>query len=215
MTDMLQLKCRICGQPAEISRFFPESYRGIAFDFMEWSDFIDDHPYLNEQIWPRSETPPCIGEKRIVKVSFPFCFRIGDEFNVLFQPALSFFNGWDEHPDEIESSAIVSCRFLSVLDSNENEAWIEIAILSVIMLTDLLDVCPEYPIPSVFSFDGYNYVFKSNCWTFCSWSAEGDIGEWTLLYTDKNGTLHELLSAHSEFHHSHIYYGNITYLAPK
>lgn len=42
--------------------------------------------------------------------------------------------GWDEHPEEINNSAMAKFCFVSILSRNEEKAWIVIRIEDVLLL---------------------------------------------------------------------------------
>ena len=210
--EKLYFPCKACGKPIELNKDPEPGFSIIAYDEMlEWSDFTKDVPPLNENIWCRSEALPKKGEKRIVKAHFPFHFQTGEVFWTLFQPAQSFFNGWDEHPEELDKSGIVSCRFESILEKSEECAWIEVTVTEVIALKDISSRFP------VFAYDGrfdwlinnadMQYEYKN--WTFYSWSAQGDLGEWILIYKDKQEIQHIILYSKWDYHASDLHCGNI------
>ena len=99
------------------------------------------HPDLEDNNWERSNRVPCKGEERIVFFGFPFHYCIGESFYSMFYPASVCWNGWGS-AEEIESTAIVKCKFISVLTKNETSAWIKIKVEEVIMLSELLEQIP-------------------------------------------------------------------------
>ena len=89
------------------------------------SDFGDlkEHP---PETWERSEKPPRINETRVV------CLPIGaleKQFWGIFEPALSFFNGWEEHPEELDLHRIYKVELVEVLFATKDEQWVKIKIL--------------------------------------------------------------------------------------
>lgn len=186
--ELLQLKCRVCGA---VERLYLNDNSNTAFEFMEWSDFTDSVPNLYDRIWERSSSTPVVGEKRLVKVRFPFSYRLDDSFNVLFQPALTALDGW-ETAEDISASAIVTCRFHRVLSHDEHFAWIEVEAVRVLTLDKLALTCPV--VTGKFDMSNtYTDIERLGNWTFCSWSAQGDVGEWELFYTDSSGSIRSVL----------------------
>ena len=142
--EKLAFKCRACKQVAEKIELESRGSDIVAYeDMMDWPDFSQSVPDLDEQIWQRTITTPSKGEMKKVQVYFPFHMSVGETFWTLFRPALSSFNGWEDHPDEIDSSALVKCRFESILSKNEEKAWITIGIEEVLLLAEICDKLPE------------------------------------------------------------------------
>ncbi|MBQ8176911.1 MAG: hypothetical protein IJ035_07765 [Oscillospiraceae bacterium] len=203
----MTFKCTACEKNVKLNRA-----NNIAYDdMMEWSDFnsIDDVPPLSEGIWQRSENTPIAGCQRFVRVKFPFNYETGEEFNVLFMPAWSMFNGWEEYPEEIPKSAIVHCRFDEAVSSDEKYAWIIITVLNVLPLGE---ICEKYsPIrkPSfksdndnhVLEFTYENYMFYSNS----AWR------NWSLVYIDDSGEKHMILDCIWDEHETEVWFGNMIF----
>lgn len=209
----MQLKCKVCGEREQIDRTVRKGFADIAYDeIIQWSDFYDNPPPLEETHWTRSNILPKIGEYRLVKVEFPFSFDIGEQFNALFTPAMSFFDGWEEYPEEIEQSAVVSCKLERVAAQNEYSAWISVKILKVIMFSDMYKVYPVIATRKAleaFDFPERINHFTYKNWSYYSYSVQGDLGEWKLVFTDDAGIRHLVLMGVWDFHTHNIYCGNI------
>ncbi len=191
----LQLVCPVCGEARKIPQSPKNGFSDVAFDCAEWWSFQGELPPLSEHIWERLDILPTVGEMRIIKVSAPFDCGIGETFRMLFQPALSHFNGWDEHPEELERSAIVECRFDKILESDLHQAWISVKVISVTMLRDICKMYPSRKVPEwnhLFHVEKEDY-FQWRNWELFSWSAQGDVGEWWLIYTDESHIRHLVL----------------------
>ncbi|MFC7677400.1 hypothetical protein [Paenibacillus sp. GCM10028914] len=179
---------------------------------VEWSDFMIEVPNLNERHWERSSTMPVVGSYRSVLVSHPFNLAIGDEIWTLFQPALSLFNGWDEHPEEINNSAMVKFCFKSIISRNEKEAWIVIRIEDVLLLKEADIRLKSRESPGIMkNFDLYDssHIFTYEEWLYIDSCSQGDIGSWALLKKKaKHYSL--ILEGYWDFSHNSIYCGNIS-----
>lgn len=209
----LAFNCPVCGGIEDIKTKVPKDFLITVFDEMiEWSDFINEVPPLDEKVWQRSNSIPIPGQVKKVKVSFPFNMTNGEEFWVLFEPALSFFNGWDSYPHEIDTSAVVKCKFIDVVDKDSRSAWIEIEIIEAILLPEIvsrfegksnsLNHLEEF---FVFRRRG---MFKYNEWLFFDAGEEGDLGIWALI--KKNIDKHHLIAyGRWGFHESIVFIGNI------
>lgn len=211
----LQLKCKCCGEAANINRtIWANGFSDLAYDdICEWSDFSENPPELEEDHWERAVRVPEIGETRLIKVVFSFSFETGESFKLLFRPAWSFFNGWEEYPEELEQSAIVTCKLTSIKESNEYSAWATVRIEDVIMLKDICKRYPEqYTENRLEDFDVTRVQFEDlqyQNWEYYSWNAQGDCGEWKLIYQDENGIRHLILLGEWSFHGRDVYIGNI------
>lgn len=210
----LKLFCSCCGSEGIPERKVESGFLGITYDSMlEWLKCTEKIPKLEENIWSRSERVPTMGESYVVKAYFPFHFELGEEFSVLFQPALSFFNGWDEYPDEIEESAIVKCEFMEVMDSGATSAWIRVKVVDVLMVGDICSTFVAVPYQGDVEwlesdvFDTYEF----GNWVFRQWSAQGDLGEWYLIYKDVKGLKHIVLYGRWDYHSDNVYYGNVVF----
>ncbi|MDU5145798.1 MAG: hypothetical protein E6230_26875 [Paenibacillus dendritiformis] len=209
--EQLAFKCRACKQVAEKNELDSRGFDIVAYeDMMDWSDFSQSVPGLDEQIWQRTITAPSKGEMKKVQVYFPFHMSVGETFWTLFRPALSSFNGWEEHPDEIGSSALVKCRFESILSKNEEKAWITLAIKEVLPLTEICDKLPEKEGAGYldgFKMFGASYVMKYNEWILFDAGAQGDLGIWALV---RQHSKKSSLVAYGEwgFHSSLVYCAN-------
>jgi len=203
----MTFRCIACGHVEKLDKT-----DNIAYDDMiEWSDFdnIDDVPSLDEHIWQRSENTPIVDCQRFVRVKFPFNYETGEEFNVLFMPAWSMFNGWKEYPEEISKSAIVHCRFDEVISSDEKYAWIIITILNVLPLGEICEKCMPIRKPS-FKFDNDNHIleFTYENYMFYSNSAWRN---WSLIYIDDSGEKHMILDCCWDEHQTRVWFGNMVF----
>lgn len=209
----MQLKCKVCGQMAQTDRRVRAGLADIAYDeIIQWSDFDDHPPSLKETHWTRSSTLPKMGERRLVWVEFPFSFETGEQFNALFMPAMSFFNGWEDYPEDIERSAVVFCRFERIADKDEYSAWIWVEVLKVTMLSELHRVYPAVPSGEAleaFDFSAKIHHFDYGSWACYSFNIQGDLGEWKLIFTDDTGIRHLVLMGVWDFHTHLVYCGNI------
>ena len=182
----------------------------LVYDGFEWLEAGESVPTLDEKIWTRSESVPKVGEKRFLKVSAPFNQDIGDCFNMLFSPALSALNGWEDYPEELSDSAVVVCKFEGIVQSDEYRAWIEVSVEGVIPLEDLHK---HYPCVETTDAVGYGFDltldFRHERWEFYSYSAQGDFGEWRLVYVDDNGLRHIVLIGEYSMHKDFVCCGNV------
>lgn len=128
------------------------------------------------------------------KLSFlcPACKKV-HEFNALNmeedQGFLISGVGWDEHPEEINNSAMVKFCFVSILSRNEEKAWIVIRIEDVLLLKEADTRLKSREIPETSKeFDLYNssYIFGNEEWLYIASGTQGNIGSWALLKKNIN-----------------------------
>lgn len=212
--QIIVFECTVCHKNYEKAKKDHPAFEITGLDnVMDWSDFRpeDNLPRLDERIWARSEKAPTAGERRIVQVHSHFHMSLGESFWTLFTPALSHFNGWDSHPEEIEASAFVRCKLERVLDRNEQKAWVELYIEEVALLSEL---CAKVP-PR----DGSGYaehlglyrdshIFQWQDWFLVTSSAEGDLGVWGLVRKTA-GHYHLVTMGDWDFHLDMAYGGNL------
>ena len=188
---------------------------------MEWSDFTDEVPPLSQERWRITEEVtkigsnniPKAGEIRTVRVQLPFEEEIDAEFFMDYLPVSAYLDGL-ETADQFERSAVVKCRFIQVISSDEYNAWIKVEVLEVIMLPELINAFSEYKINTPLE----DYGTMSTCtdtdaddapWELISWNAQGDIYECKALYTDTAGVRHIVWMNIEDFFTHISYFGNI------
>lgn len=213
--ENLRFKCKVCGEVVEMKKEVEAPFYDWGYDTcIEWSDLNSDVPELTEKHWERSSETPITDEKRIVLVQKPFDEKIGNEFWVKFEPALLFFNGWGESPEnEIRKCAMVRCRFEKIIVSNESSAWIEVSVLKVIPLHDIYkyynECIADEPIDSFKGNWSVETIFHNDEWFIFGWTAQGDCGETRWIYKDENGKRHLVLTLKFGFDEEVLYIGNI------
>lgn len=203
-------KCSCCNELVCEKPELINGFRELCYNGFEWLERGESIPSLNENIWMRSESVPADGERRLLKVSAPFNQELGDGFNMLFSPALSALNGWDEYPEELSKSAVVACIFERVVQADNYRAWIEVAVERV---TPLESLCERYPCVETDDVIGYGVELKLDFaykhWEFYSFSAQGDFGEWRLVYVDGENRRHIVLIGEYSMHSDFICCGNV------
>ncbi|MCM3782387.1 hypothetical protein M3231_05340 [Neobacillus mesonae] len=211
---VIAFHCSVCNQIYEKAKKEHKCFEITGLDHvMEWSDYKskEDLPDLDQEHWVRSDKLPLMREYRIVQVHSHFHMSLGESFWVLYTPALSSFNGWDSHPEEIDTSAFVKCCFEQVLIRNENKAWISIIIEDVVLLKDL---CAKIPPRDGYGFTeqlilyGNPSVFEWQDWFLIDSSAQGNLGVWGLV-RKTNGNYHLIAMGEWDFHIDMVYGGNL------
>lgn len=205
-------KCKCCKQIVDEKPRFIEGLSEFAYN-AEWLESGEPVPPLEDRFWLHADALPKTGDRRIIKVGYytPFNSAVGDRFNVLFQPADSALNGWEEAPEELERSAIVNCVFEKVVSYDEYQAFIEVSVNSFFPLSEL---CERYPCSKAESLfaggfgDCLEREFTWGNWEYWSFDAQGDCGDWRLVFTDDSGVRHLILQCDWGWHGGHILFGN-------
>lgn len=212
MITKVELKCLACNKNHITYPVRPNTIKSAYFDMTEWLDIGVIRPKLSEKGWPRGNHVPTIGEKRTIKVRHPFKFNIHDEFCTFFMPALSSLNGWDSYPEEIDNSAIVCCKLVSIYELSEYEAWVEVEIMNSYKISVIAEKEIKFSYDNFFLED-YSvfesiFVLEYENYIYVSASIEGDIGAWSLIY--KENEKYKLL-LHSEWnvYQDIVYYTNM------
>jgi hypothetical protein len=85
----------------------------LVYQDIAWRE-VGEEP-TDESIWPRNVTCPNVGEQRWMCIAYSYInSTVGGRVWLLYQPALSLFNGWEEHPEELEKSALVEVEILKL-----------------------------------------------------------------------------------------------------
>ncbi len=211
----LSFKCRVCKSDFSLDKKTQDHFADWAYGNAQWSDFGEDVPDLSEEHWERSSITPSPGEKRTVFIEVPFDESLGSDFWLLFEPALIYFNGPDDAPDDIDKCAVARCRFDKVLAADAFSAWIRITVLNVIPLSEIYkyydEAASDDPINELDEFSDYEiYTFQNDRWLIKLGSAQGDYYRVIWIYKDDNNTQDLVMQDQGYMHYSgDINIGNI------
>lgn len=198
----------------ERSICIPFGFQAWAYSDMEWSDFKrEEVPPSDALHWAHSVNIPKVGEIRSVLVGYPFAQKIGSEFYMVYQPALVFNNGY-QSTEDINSTAIVKCRFEDIITSSEYNAWITVEILNVYLLHELTKAFFAYPIDEELeSYAGFRECdtvdLIDDRWECKCWTEQGEVGEYKIIYTDESGVRHLVYMTRHFGTSKETYFGNI------
>lgn len=216
--EVVALVCGTCKSLSERVKTESELFNLVGFEneVMEWSDFENKVPPLDEPRWMRSDHPPVQGQIRTVKVHHPFYMKTGEPFWILYTPVSSSLNGWDSHPEEIEQSSFVQCSIERVLERNDFKAWLRVKVLEVWAIKDYDRRFPERDggngYLESFEIFGDPYIFQYRDWLYICAGAQGDLGVWGLV-KQRDNQYHMLVYGDWNFHKNDAFGGNI--LLPK
>lgn len=208
----INFKCGTCEKYVKMRKEVRNPFSDWAYDCGEWSDFDENVPELSENYWTRSDNIPIVGGSRSILVTVPFDEAIGNEFNILYEPALIYFNGWADNPDDICKCAIVHCEFEKVILSDEYSAWIRVKVKEVFLMHELCKIFEAVKINGpIDTLDGpfEKIYFQNDRWLIVGWSGQSDIGETKWIYTDDNGERHLVMMQEYSFHENVLNIGNV------
>ena len=211
--ERIYFKCHACREYVEPDRNVHEGFADWAYRCAEWTDFDENVPPLEQNVFSRKETLPKAGERYSVKVTKPFDEMTGNNVNIDFVPAEAYFNGFDSAPNDINNSAIVRCRIEKVIVKDEFSAWIRVLVTEVTLYSEL---CKKYfPLltnKSLENFSGFQAEWtdlNNERWKVVSWSAQGDLGNEMIIYIDDDSVRHLVAMSYYDFHQEIMYLGNV------
>lgn len=202
-------KCPVCGNLPK-QKPVPDFEIELYENAVEWPE-NGEHIPLDKNYYERLGTAPQVGERRFVNVRYPFHQEIGDKFWCLFMPGMSYFNGWDEAPEELFLSAVVKCSMVQVEEENIKDGWIKVEILESISLQEVSKRFPslENGENNAWRVTECEDLFEYKCWKYYSWNCQSDVGGWSLVYVDEGCVNHLILANEWTMCDEHTYCGNI------
>lgn len=210
--ENLCFKCSVCKNYIRMNKKLDDLFSDWAYACGEWSDFGEDVPELSKQNWIHSELTPVVGETRTVFVRMPFDETIGNEFWLLYEPALLYFNSWEDCSEQdIANCAVVRCKFQKILISDEYSAWIRVTVQEVVFLHELCNYYQDIRgnISNAFKGITEETEFQNDRWHVTSWTMQNDCGEMKWIYIDENGIRHLVMKLWYAFDEEILYIGNI------
>ncbi|MCP5015837.1 MAG: hypothetical protein GY938_11310 [Ketobacter sp.] len=187
---------------------------GYDQNVVQWSDESDSKPSANDNgSWLRSESTPKPGEKRVVYITAPFSEPEGESFWCRYIPALSHWNGWVEHPEELEKSAFIKCNVLNVIEQSEHEAWVIVSVIESVCLNTALSIySPKHAsidfIRSLWKIEQGSFHLLGN-WIYYDCFDGGSNGYSMLFRISEDGVCHLVNYTETAPHCSASYFGNL------
>ena len=171
----------------------PEWADVVGFTNAEWAE--NDEPCAGD-VWPRLDHVPTESHIYALRVKAPFPCTTDQAAWVIYQPALSSLNGWEEYPAEISGSCIVQIRVLHVLETQGTATWFRVRVERVIGFCAIARQAREaragHP-PSALGDIELRHMHVTNAGAFALFdsSVESDFGSW--LVVEKRDGKHLLL----------------------
>jgi hypothetical protein len=155
---------------------------------------------------------PTLGDEHWLAVGKPFHAALEQEFWCLYQPPRSYYNGWDDQPDEMALSALARCRPLAFRDVGSDNAIVHV------LITDLLafpDIGKRFAVGETIDAPALEQLVPSarreatrlSNFTYLDFNFEGDLGAWAIIERRQD---REFLIATGEWgwHEDHLFAGN-------
>lgn len=182
----------------------PAGFAGWSYSGVEWTDFTGKIPPLPERgvrlVKYASDNIPKKGDMRIVRIYTSF---EEDEFYLNYVPSSVYFYGFTA--SDLERSAVVRCKLIEVISSNDANSWIKVQVEEVIMLSSLVDKFPECkcsPLPEEAGWQYFEEV-KDTTWECIGRTMQDDVTEKEIYYKG-----HLVLRSYEDFDLSISYFGN-------
>lgn len=90
---------------------FMTSTPTLGLPLVDWREVGETPSNLRSPI--NNQTCPSSGETRWTKIHNYHRTPIGGRVWLLYRPTLSWLNGWEEHPHELDESALIECEVQS------------------------------------------------------------------------------------------------------
>lgn len=200
----ISFTCEVCSTSAPEPARVPNWARLAAHDGVEWSESL--YPEEGE-FWHRMEAEPEVGRWYGLRVRHPFEASDSAPFWVLFQPALSALNGWEEHPSELAASGVALCKLLSVLSEGPNRGWIGVEVLDFVAFAHAASRFEARDGELPFFYDAPGTRTDWGDLSLLETSHQSDVGSWGLFQLRSDGPV--LVAACDwGFHGGWVYVGH-------
>ena len=211
MPMAVSFTCTACGKPIIAAWTNRPAWAQVAgFSNVGW--VAEGTRIPCGDIWPRLATMPVARREYALHVQVPVTIYPRRPFWVLFQPALSAVNGWEEHPTEISASGLVQVVLTEVCVHGETGGWIKARVLQAIPVRDIADRFAEdgsgatAPLLSQLGVRGYCEV-RTEDLSYISAQMEGDVGAWVLCQR-WGQSARVLMYGEWGFHADYVFAGN-------
>jgi hypothetical protein len=121
-----------------------------------------------------------------LSVRKPFHGTLGEDVWCLYQPPLSYYNGWEHRPDEIARSALVLCELCALREVGDYSALAQVRVSDVLAFPEIGERLPagetigasvlEQTVPSI-----RREAVRCGSYSYLSVNFEGDVGAWAVV----------------------------------
>jgi hypothetical protein len=142
----------------------------------------------------------------------PFSAVLDKEVWCLYQPPLSFYNGWEEKSDELARSALVAFKVLGLREAHADSALVQVLVSDVIAFAAIGRRFPagaaigaaqlEQTVPPA-----RRRAIRAGRFTYLHADLEGDVGAWSIVET-RQGREHLVVAGEWGWQEDHVFAGN-------
>ena len=155
---------------------------------------------------------PAAGAEHWLAVGKPFHAALEQDIWCLYQPPLSYYNGWDDRPDELVRSALARCKVLALRDVRTYSAIVHVRVTEVIAFPRIGERFPvgetigvsllEQIVPPV-----RRQAARLGAFSYLDFNLESDVGTWAVIERRQD---REFLVVAGEWgwHEDHLFAGN-------
>ena len=155
---------------------------------------------------------PSPGEEHWLSVWKPFHTALGDEIWCLYQPPLSYYNGWEDKPDELARSALARCKVAGLHDVRTDHALVHVLVSEVVAFPEIGERFPvvetigapllEQTVPPV-----RRQTVRWGNLSYLHADLEGDVGAWAVIET-RGDREYLVVAGEWAWHEDHLFAGN-------
>jgi hypothetical protein len=155
---------------------------------------------------------PAAGAEHWLAVGKPFHAALGDELWCLYQPPLSYYNGWDDRPDELALSALARCKVLALRDVRAHSAIVHVLVTDVLAFPRIAERFPagetigatllEQIVPRV-----RRQASRSGHFSYLDFNLESDVGTWAVIESRQDRE-YLIVAGEWGWHEDHLFAGN-------
>lgn len=213
MAERLSFICRAC--QLDTGSVLPRTPSWAAhWGFAGCIRWLPEPPAVGSDTLPPLCLPeaPSPGEEHWLCVRMPFHAALDHEIWCLYQPPLSYYNGWEDRPDELARSALARCKVLGLRDVRADSALVHVLVGDALAFPEIGERFPvgetigalllEQTVPPV-----RRHAVRQGNFSYLSADLEGDVGAWAVIETRRN---REFLIVAGEWgwHEDHLFAGN-------
>jgi hypothetical protein len=155
---------------------------------------------------------PAPGAEHWLAVGMPFHAALENEIWCSYQPPLSYYNGWEDTPDELVRSALIRCKVLGFRDVLAKSALMRVLVSGVVAFPAIGQRFPigetidapllEQTVPSV-----RRHAIRWRNFSYLHADLEGDVGAWAVIERREDRE-YLLVAGEWGWHEDHLFAGN-------
>jgi hypothetical protein len=145
-------------------------------------------------------------------VGKPFHAALGQEIWCLYQPPLSYYNGWDDRPEELARSALARCKMLAFRDVRAHSALVHVLVTDVLAFPQIVERLPvgetigasllDQLVPPV-----RRQAARLGRFSYLDFNLESDVGTWAVIERREDRE-YLIVAGEWGWHEDHLFAGN-------